>query len=371
MFENAQSTSSMQADIDRLREQFPRTSDLYREACAVMFFRYGVAPTTNALYQLVRKGSMSVPAEALKRFWSDLRERARVDLQHADLPDQVKQSAGQLIGEIWSLAQKAADDSITALRQSATAERDAVLAEKAGLENKVTQLSARLEEDHAQISTREATIKKQREELSSAAAAQQESDLRLIEARADIGRLRNQINSMLSARAVEIEKLTNRVLQAEQRYSELTKRTLVDLDRERTAASKLQKQIDAERRTSAFRIEEIKSEVQAAQLKLARQSQELGTCLSKAVLLVEERDRATSQAMGTRFSAANWRTNSPPSERGLRSYVDNSSDLLAHRNRVEGSCARHLWHHASVVVLEVRQTSKFLASSEVRYRSKT
>jgi hypothetical protein len=96
MLDNAQTTAAMQADIDTLRERFPRTADLYREACAVMFFRYGQTPTTNSLYQLVRKGSMSVPSEALRQFWSDLRERARVDLQHADLPDQVKQSAGRL-----------------------------------------------------------------------------------------------------------------------------------------------------------------------------------------------------------------------------------------------------------------------------------
>lgn len=75
MLDNAQTTAAMQADINALRDRFPRTADLYREACGIMFFRYGLTPTTNALYQLVRKGSMSVPAEALRRFWRDLRDR--------------------------------------------------------------------------------------------------------------------------------------------------------------------------------------------------------------------------------------------------------------------------------------------------------
>lgn len=64
------------AEIEKLREQFPNTQDLYREVCTLLFFRYGTAPTANKLYQLVRKGSMSAPAEALNKFWSDLRERA-------------------------------------------------------------------------------------------------------------------------------------------------------------------------------------------------------------------------------------------------------------------------------------------------------
>ena len=301
MLENRQSTASMQADIDCLRDRFPRTADLYREACAVMFFRYGVTPTTNALYQLVRKGSMSVPSEALKRFWSDLRERARVDLQHADLPDQVKQSGGQLIGEIWALAQKAADESIIVLRQSAMVERDAALAEKDRLEDDIAQLSAQLKDGRDQIAAAEGTIVKQRDELGAAAAAQQETDLRLNEARADIETLRDQISSMLRERAAEIEKLTDRILQAEQRYTDLAKRTLVDLDRERTAATKLQKQLDAERRTFASRIEEIQSEAQRAQFQLARQGQELSAYMTKAELLADERDRAASQTMRTAF----------------------------------------------------------------------
>jgi chromosome segregation ATPase len=46
-------------------------------------------------------------------------------------------------------------------------------------------------------------------------------------------------------------------------------------------------------------MEEIQSDVQEAQFKLARQGQELGTYMSKAELLAEERDRAASQAMKT------------------------------------------------------------------------
>jgi len=106
---------------------------------------------------------------------------------------------------------------------------------------------------------------------------------------------------MLRERAAEIEKLTDRILQAEQRYTDLAKRTLVDLDKERTAATKLQKQLDAERRTFASRIEEIQSEAQRAQFQLARQGQELSAYMTKAELLADERDRAASQTMRTAF----------------------------------------------------------------------
>lgn len=304
MPDNAETTAAMQADIDALRERFPHTADLYREACGVMFFRYGLTPTTNALYQLVRKGSMSVPTEALRRFWSDLRERARVDLQHADLPDQVKQSAGQLVGEIWTLARQTADESIAVLRQSAAAEREAVLSEKGDLEEHVAQLLSQLEDARTRIASAEATVAQQREELSAGAATERETQKRVAESRAEIERLQGLIDSMSAAHAAEIDKITGRVLQAEQRYTDLEKRTLVDLDRERTTASKLQKQLDAEREASVSRLEELQGQVQGAQFQLARQSQELGGYMAKAELLADERDRAARQATESALQSA-------------------------------------------------------------------
>ena len=68
-------------DIERLREEFTQTQDLYREVCALLFFRYGLTPTANKLYQLVRKGSMTAPADALNKFWEDLREKSRVRIE--------------------------------------------------------------------------------------------------------------------------------------------------------------------------------------------------------------------------------------------------------------------------------------------------
>ena len=84
----------LQADIEALRPRFPDTQDLYREVCAILFFRYGITPTANKLYQLVRKGSMSAPAEALSKFWENLREKSRVRIEHPDVPEALRDIAG-------------------------------------------------------------------------------------------------------------------------------------------------------------------------------------------------------------------------------------------------------------------------------------
>lgn len=68
----------LQIEVEKLRGEFTETQDLYREVCVLLFFRYGITPTANKLYQYVRRGSMSAPADALNKFWSELREKSRV-----------------------------------------------------------------------------------------------------------------------------------------------------------------------------------------------------------------------------------------------------------------------------------------------------
>jgi hypothetical protein len=96
------------AEIAALKARYRDTRELYREVCGLLFFRYGITPTANMLYQHVRKGSMSTPAQVLARFWSDLRERSRVRIEHPDLPEALRESAGELVLELWSRAQEAA-----------------------------------------------------------------------------------------------------------------------------------------------------------------------------------------------------------------------------------------------------------------------
>ena len=102
------------ADIEAIKARPLDTQSLYREVCAILFFRYGITPTANKLYQYVRKGSMSAPAEALAKFWSDLREKSRVRIEHPDLPDSLKGAAGELVASLWLQAQEGAQANLDA-----------------------------------------------------------------------------------------------------------------------------------------------------------------------------------------------------------------------------------------------------------------
>src|ERR1700689_2217584 len=92
------------AEIDRLKTEFPKTRELYREVCTLLFFRFGLTPTANRLYQLVKRGSMSTPTAVLGEFWTELREKSRVRIEHPDLPADLQAAASKMVATLWTAA---------------------------------------------------------------------------------------------------------------------------------------------------------------------------------------------------------------------------------------------------------------------------
>src|SRR5580658_6377584 len=111
------------AEIERLKAEFPKTRELYREVCALLFFRHGITPTANRLYQLVKRGSMGTPTAVLGEFWTELREKSRVRIEHPDLPADLGAAAGELVATLWTRATAAADTALDALRDEVEAQR--------------------------------------------------------------------------------------------------------------------------------------------------------------------------------------------------------------------------------------------------------
>lgn len=197
------------AEIERLKAEFPKTRELYREVCALMFFRYGITPTANRLYQLVRRGSMSTPTAVLSEFWATLREKSRVRIEHADLPEELQGAAGELMGALWTRATAAAQASLEALRlevedvrlaaQGATAAVRADLAHtEVALEQRTAALltaQVRIQELEQAQAAAVATRGALEAELARARDASREGDTALSQARADFAAERDKLRA--------------------------------------------------------------------------------------------------------------------------------------------------------------------------------
>jgi hypothetical protein len=242
---------TLESDIELARQNTSDTQSLYREVCALLFFRYGETPTANRLYQLVRKGSMSAPAKALRDFWTDVRDKTRIDVGRPDLPPEVAAAAGEFAAQMWRLSSDAANTALDVFRQDAEAQiaaareqaeqqndqrREAVreaeqaATEAASLRARIAGLDARIVELQTANDMLTSQLVASKEEIAAATAA-------LADARRDF--------------AGELAKLRRSHEQNEQRLAAAEKRALLEIDSERAAAQRLRKELQTSHERAA------------------------------------------------------------------------------------------------------------------------
>ncbi|SAL87216.1 ATPase [Caballeronia choica] len=237
-------SAQLDAEIAQLRAQFPRTADLYREVCVLLFFRYGITPTANKLYQLVKKGSMSAPADALAAFWATLRDKSRVRIESPDLPDEIKGALSELAIAIWDRAQASAQEALTGFRSDASQEADRARAAQATAETEVARLRQELTASAALLDSARAKDAEIEQQVAALTAACEAFKSQLQRTQREQAELQRALEAARRDFAAELDKQRAAGELAEERLRASETRALLEIDRERVAASRAQKALD-------------------------------------------------------------------------------------------------------------------------------
>ncbi len=247
--------TDLQAEIDVLRAQHPETQALYREVCVLLFFRYGITPTANRLYQLVRKGSMSAPAEALTRFWATLRDKSRVRIEHPDLPASLQDTAGEMVAALWQRAQSAALEAVESLQNDAQArmlEADALVQ---AAQQRVVELEQKFSGVRQAQQAMQQQLQATQAELSRAqgegVALQRQVDAQAGERQT----LVDGFNAAQQRSAFELQQQRKMATTLEERHAVELKRLMLEVDRERSSANKNQKELEQIRQSQVANTE--------------------------------------------------------------------------------------------------------------------
>jgi len=263
-------------EIDQLRAQFPRTQELYREVCVLLFFRHGITPTANRLYQLVKKGSMSAPAEALTRFWATLREKSRVRIEHPDLPAELQSATGDLAAALWTRAVDMAQGELAAAQleaqrsvADAQARQTQAEAERDQVRQELTGSAAALDAAHTRITELDQALA-----IAGAAATTLQEQVRL--AQQGEQQLQRALETARHDFASELDKQRADGKGAQERLKAAETRALLEIDRERQAAARLQKELDAASRKAEQGASRHREEVQKLQGQLGDLRQQFG-----------------------------------------------------------------------------------------------
>jgi Plasmid replication region DNA-binding N-term len=289
--------ATLETDIAALKERFDDTQALYREVCAVMFFRYGETPTANRLYQLVRRGSMSAPAKALRGFWDDLRDKSRIDVGQPDLPPEVAAAAGELASTLWRLCADTGNAGLEVFRdearrdvaaaqeatRAASQERDTAVREQARLSDADAARTAQVAELNARAVELQTAVSMLREQLDASRAETSAATSALAEARRDFAR--------------ELEKLRESAELGERRLIAVEKRALLEIEHERSLAVKLKGELQAG-------AEKLRECVEAHQVERQTLREEIVTLQSRSVSAESDRKSLAARLSGVESELA-------------------------------------------------------------------
>ncbi|MDF3833197.1 DNA-binding protein [Cupriavidus basilensis] len=285
----------LQAEIDTLRLRIANTQDLYVQACHVMFFRFGVTPTATRLYQLVRKGSMTTVSEAVRQFWAQLREKSRILVDHAGLPDDIRGYAGEILAELWHRAVTSAETNAARLKDEA---------EQALVVMQGVLTATQRERDNARLEVEAANGRRDEEARNARALEQQLSaagaQIALLERELQSGRSQTADAQAALAGAqrdfsAELEKLREDARIVEERMAGTERRVLLEVDRHRTQTAALQKELDNARQEQVLQRERLQAETERYEREAAQERERASGLQGSFQAVCAERDRLLAE----------------------------------------------------------------------------
>jgi chromosome segregation ATPase len=239
--------SEIQSEIESLKERFSETRELYREVCALLFFRHGITPTASKLYQYVRKGSMSAPAEALARFWEQLRNKARVQIDHPDLPEALKVAAADAVQTIWGQATELARTELAALRVEAQAETAKAFADLEAEQDRAKASEGLVQEKQGRLADLEAQLQASNAAYESERRAHAATTARTQALQIQVGELQSQQERIRADFSAGLDKGRTAIEAANERAAGAERRALREIEQERAGRAVAEKHLEGVR----------------------------------------------------------------------------------------------------------------------------
>ena len=187
---------------------------------------------------------MSAPADALTKFWDELRSKARVEIDHPDLPVELRDTAASAIAGIWQQATAAARGELAAIRLEVLGQLDAARADLVAAQRQATVLGEQLEVTRNQVAVANAANGQIRDELEAERRAHAGGIARLQELTRQLAEHQAQQEAARAAFSADLAKAREAVNVANTRADASDRRALLEIDQERQARARADKQAE-------------------------------------------------------------------------------------------------------------------------------
>jgi len=314
--------SRIAAEIERLKAEFPKTRELYREVCALLFFRFGITPTANRLYQVVKRGSMGTPTAVLGEFWTELREKSRVRIDHPDLPADLQAAAGELVATLWTRSTASAQTALDALRTETEAEKVAARDAVASLQAELGRTETALEQRTSALLAAQVRIRDLEQARAAGEATRRALETEIERQQDEIGARDRALVQAKGDFSSELEKLRASADLAEERLRAAEKRALLEIEHERSAGARLRKELDEAARRAEQHETRHREEIQALQTQLGDARHRTGVVEGSLEALRNSNTTHVQELDALRLQLATTVANQSPTQKRLRSSVE-------------------------------------------------
>ncbi|MFC6522893.1 ATPase [Undibacterium arcticum] len=226
-------------------------------------------------------------------------------IEHPDLPEVLKTAAGDLVATLWSAAQAQAHETLASFQgeaQVAVIEAKAALAAAEADLDKAHQTRQKVQQALGQANERIAALGQQ---LATGGATNAALESQLVQAKEENTSHQQLLEDARRDFAAELDKLRAAAQLAEERFRAAETRALLEIDRERRAAVKLQKELDAARNAGNLAAERHRAEVAALQDQLGDFRQKAGMLEGNLQAVITARDVAVTELKGIQTQLAN------------------------------------------------------------------
>ena len=201
----------IRTEISELAQRVKNRETLSREAAAVLFFRHGIYPSIQLVHRYTQFGSLTDIAKDLEIFWQAIREKGRFRLDGVDLPDNVIARTGEMLTELWQLAQTQARQVLDNERQEMQSKMVAMQLTIEQFEQQCQASQARADHAEQQIKSTQSQKESLERLLSTERIAKETALLRIADLTQRIETMRSQNESAIQAIKVKHEKRMERL----------------------------------------------------------------------------------------------------------------------------------------------------------------
>lgn len=237
------SEARVRDEVDRIKKAWPAENGNYRKQLralvSFLFFECNERPTAGRLVSLLaepgRSPSTSTAQDECHKFWSELREKSRVQLHSPDVPAELLAQFAQLASDLWDMARSHADRLTATIREDARAEEKRLQAELVSLYEQTSQLRADLLTSEGSRQSAESEVERLSEQVVANGQAKAEALHQIGQERAEAAKWKREADSKQEA----IERLQKDCELQQSMYSDLKQAADGDRTRLSVAEAKL------------------------------------------------------------------------------------------------------------------------------------